>query len=69
MLSSASIEEKAAERIETAVLETLDKGFRTRDIFSTGKTFKQQKACDNTCSCSLSIGILFQGSICKLSNT
>ncbi|KAK1305366.1 hypothetical protein QJS10_CPB11g01699 [Acorus calamus] len=30
-------EENAAKRIENAVLETLDKGFRTGDIFSTGK--------------------------------
>ncbi|GAB4850051.1 3-isopropylmalate dehydrogenase, chloroplastic [Ancistrocladus abbreviatus] len=29
-------EEKAAKRIEAAVLETLDKGFRTGDIYSTG---------------------------------
>lgn len=31
-------EEKAAKRIETAVLETLDRGFRTGDIFSSGLT-------------------------------
>ncbi|OVA16079.1 Isocitrate and isopropylmalate dehydrogenases family [Macleaya cordata] len=30
-------EENAAKRIENAVLETLNKGFRTGDIFSTGK--------------------------------
>ncbi|KAL4200718.1 hypothetical protein AMTRI_Chr02g212610 [Amborella trichopoda] len=31
-------QEQAAQRIETAVLETLNKGFRTGDLFSTGKT-------------------------------
>ncbi|KAM0948630.1 putative 3-isopropylmalate dehydrogenase [Dioscorea sansibarensis] len=31
-------EEKAAKRIEKAVIETLDRGFRTGDIFSTGMT-------------------------------
>lgn len=30
-------EEDAAKRIENAVLDTLNKGFRTGDIFSTGK--------------------------------
>lgn len=30
-------EENAAKRIENAVLGTLDMGFRTGDIFSTGK--------------------------------
>ncbi|KAI3911006.1 hypothetical protein MKW98_015663 [Papaver atlanticum] len=30
-------EEAAAKRIENAVLETLDKGFRTGDLFSTGE--------------------------------
>ncbi|ERN07666.1 hypothetical protein AMTR_s00155p00043060 [Amborella trichopoda] len=30
-------QEQAAQRIETAVLETLNKGFRTGDLFSTGK--------------------------------
>ena len=29
-------EEKAAERIEKAVLDTLNRGFRTVDIYSTG---------------------------------
>lgn len=29
-------EEKAAQRIENAVLDTLNKGFRTGDIYSTG---------------------------------
>lgn len=29
-------EEKAANRIETAVLDTLDRGFRTGDIYSVG---------------------------------
>lgn len=29
-------EEKAANRIETAVLDTLDRGFRTGDIYSDG---------------------------------
>jgi len=29
-------EEKAAQRIENAVLDTLNRGFRTGDIYSTG---------------------------------
>lgn len=29
-------EESAAKRIETAVIETLNRGFRTGDIFSSG---------------------------------
>nr|DAD45103.1 TPA_asm: hypothetical protein HUJ06_003333 [Nelumbo nucifera] len=32
-------EENAAKRIENAVMETLDKGFRTGDIFSSGKVY------------------------------
>lgn len=32
-------EESAAKRIETAVIETLNKGFRTGDIFSSGMVF------------------------------
>ncbi|XP_058102887.1 3-isopropylmalate dehydrogenase 2, chloroplastic-like isoform X3 [Magnolia sinica] len=37
-------EENAAKRIENVVLETLDKGFRTGDIVSTGKTLVGCKA-------------------------
>lgn len=36
-------EENAAKRIEDAVLETLSKGFRTGDIFSSGMVITQKE--------------------------
>lgn len=36
-------EENAAKRIEDAVSETLSKGFRTGDIFSSGMVITQRK--------------------------